>query len=480
MPATPPTTDPSLPSYLHPAYLDMQADLQLVWDVWHELKDCKQTYLPKEAKEPPQAYKNRLMRSHFDNRFTPALKGYAGLLTEYGFTDEIAASIELAEQNIDLQGNDLQTFFCNVDELALRDGGCGVLVEYQPEDLSIVSNRDLIESNRRPYLVAIERRNILNWRIEYVNGQPTIAQVTIQHCDRVSDGLFGVRDVTRYRVLTPGYYHVYELIANKGTFTKVLIDEGATSLDEVPLIWYSVSDSTWFEPSPPFLNLARLNIEHLQKRSSLNEVLHKINLPVPVRKGAKPVPGTNPPQMPGLTIGPNSLVDIPETGDFFFAEPTGNAIAATQVDIAKLEASMDRVSLSFLTGGENAKTATEVVLDTAQTQATIKSMARRKESASQRLFGFWAAYTGEPTGGSIDINESVLQVPATPQEVQVILDAMGVQISRELGLRMLLDRRWLPDDTDIEKELNAVEPMPDVSHFSDATTIKGLPEIKVQ
>lgn len=456
MPATiHPANDPSLPSYLHPSYLDIQDELQLCWDVWHDLKDCKPKYLPKEAKEPQQAYKNRLGRSHFDNRFTPAIKAYAGLLSEYGFTEEVASSIVLNEKNIDLQGNDLQTFLCNADELAIRDGGCGVLVEFQPEDPNIVSNRDLIESGRRPYLVLIDRRNILNWRIEYVNGQPSIAQVTIRQCDRVSDGDFGVKDVIRYRVLTPGYFQLFELKESKGKFTKVLIDEGETSLSEVPLIWYSISDSTWFESIPPFINLARLNIEHLQKRSSLNEVLHKINLPVPVRKGAKFDPQTK--SFPGLSIGPNSLVDVPNDGDFYFAEPSGNAIAATQADIEKLESSMDRVSLSFLSGGEAQKTATEVVLDTAQTQASIKSMARRKESASQRLFAFWSAYTGEEMGGSIDVNESVLQAPATPQEVQIILDAMGVQISRELGLRMLVDRRWLPDDVDLQSEMNVVE-----------------------
>ena len=33
-------TDPSLPSFQHPTYLDAADELQLVWDVWQELKDC--------------------------------------------------------------------------------------------------------------------------------------------------------------------------------------------------------------------------------------------------------------------------------------------------------------------------------------------------------------------------------------------------------------------------------------------------------
>jgi hypothetical protein len=118
---------------------------------------------------------------------------------------------------------------------------------------------------------------------------------------------------------------------------------------------------------------------------------------------------------------------------------------------------MDRMSLAFLTGGEAAKTATEVVMDTAQTQCNLKNMARRKESTLQRLFALWVQYTGEAEGGSINVNESILQTPANPQEIQVILDAMGVKISNKLALQMLLERKWLPADADIESELKSLE-----------------------
>jgi hypothetical protein len=124
-----------------------------------------------------------------------------------------------------------------------------------------------------------------------------------------------------------------------------------------------------------------------------------MNMPVPVRKGAKPlapqVPG-QPPVFPPLVIGPNSVVDIPVDADFFFAEPSGNAIASSQADIEKLESAMDRVSLSAMSGiGDAAKTATESMLNAAQSQSVLSGMARRKESAVQAVFADWVDYTGE-------------------------------------------------------------------------------------
>jgi hypothetical protein len=449
-----PTTDNTLPSFLHPNLLEVQDELDLVWNVWNDLKNCKKQYLPKEQAEPEKAYKNRLDRAHFDNRFTPALKGHAGLLSEFTLTDEVPASIVLSEKDIDGQGNDLVTFFTEADELVMRDGGCGILVEYPPEDPEILTNRDLLESGRRPYLVLIDRRDILNWSTTHRGGKQFINRVVIRTIEEVDDGEFGTKQQTLYRVLRPGSFEVYELIHTKQGYVKRLVDEGKTSLSEVPIVWYSISESKLFQGQPPFMNLARLNIEHLQKRSSFNEIQYKINMPVPVRKGAKAIAPTvpgQPPIMPRLVIGPNSVVDVPETGDFSFAEPSGSGMALTQADIEKLERSMDRVTLAFLSGSETAKTATEVVLDTAQTQATLKGMATRKESCSQQIFRFWAAFTREPATGSLDVNESILQIPATPQEIQIILDAMGVQIPQALGLQMLLARRWLPADTKLEE-----------------------------
>lgn len=457
--SSPSTKDKSLPSFLHPLYLDVWDDLVLVGDCWSELKNSKSKYLPKEESEPDRAYNNRLRRSPFDSRFAPAIKGHAGLLSDFVLTNDAPQSVVDYQKNIDQQGNSLEVFFTNVDEMVLRDGGCGVLVEFPPQPTDEEGN-SLIKSaadeqsfGLRPYLVAIDRRDILNWDVTFKQGRPVINRVVIRENRLVPDGDFGVEQKSFYRVLKPGSFEVWELKRQQdGKWDKILIEKGTTNLDRVPLVWYSISESKLFQAQPPFLNLARLNIEHLQKRSSLNEVLHKCNLPVPVRKGLITRGGSPDKPVPKLVIGPNSVVDIPIDGDFGFAEPTGSAIASTQSDIEKLEAAMDRVALAFLGGGEAQKTATEVMLDTAQAQATLKGLAARKRSAVEQIFDLWVAYTGESEGGSIEVNEKILQLPPNPQEVQVILDAMGMKISPELGLTMLLQIGWLPRDTDIKKE----------------------------
>ncbi|MBD2437344.1 DUF4055 domain-containing protein [Nostoc sp. FACHB-110] len=425
-------------------------------DCWNGLKGREKAYLPREAKEPPQAWSDRIRRTTFDNRFEPAIKDYAGLLSVFSLNDDVAQSIVDSQDNIDQCGNDIWTFFHEADQYCLRDGWCGIMVEFPPEDPNIASQADLLASLRRPYLVLIDRRDILNWRTIKVNGKSVLVQVTIREIRLEPDGDFGEKEAIYYRVLRPGEYFVFQIIEGKtGEAQVILVEQGTTSLNSIPLVYYSVTESQLFAAKAPFYNLAKLNIEHYQKRSQLNEVLRKCNLPVPVRKGY--ITTANDPKPP-MIIGPNTVLDVPVNGDFFFAEPSGSAIAASKEDLKDLEAAMDRMTLDFLTSGDHQKTATEVVLDSTKTSANLKGVSRRKESAMQQIFDFWVAYTGEAEGGSIAMDEDLLSMPMTPEQVDKLESlATGGFISQRTLLLLLQRGKVLPRQFDIDEEVAATQ-----------------------
>lgn len=458
MPPTNSINPNNLPSTLSDAVVAYQSNLILLLDCWNNLEGQERIYLPKEAKEPPQAWNDRIRRTTFDNRFEPAIKDYAGLLSVFSLNDDVAKTIIDNKNNIDQMGNDIWTFFNEADQYCLRDGWCGVMVEYPPEDPSIDSQADLLASDRRPYLVLIDRRDIINWRTAKINGKPTLTQVTIRETRLEPSGDYGEQEVVYYRVLRPGEYFVFQIIQQQGNQQQlVVVDQGTTSLASIPLVYYSVTESELFAAKAPFLNLAKLNIEHYQKRSQLNEVLRKCNLPVPVRKGLiRTVDDLK--KVPPLVIGPNSVLDIPSDGDFFFAEPTGVAIAASRDDIKDLDEAMERMTLDFLTSGDHQRTATEVVLDSTKTSANLKGVSRRKESAVQQIFSLWVQYTGESEGGGISQDESLLSIPLTSDQVDKLenLETAGI-ISHRTLLLLLKAGKVLPRQFDIDAELVATE-----------------------
>ncbi|MEH1822136.1 MAG: DUF4055 domain-containing protein [Nostoc sp.] len=453
----PPTNSNNLPSTLSLAAAAYSGNLLLLLDCWNNLEGRERAYLPKEVKEPPQAWSDRIRRTTFDNRFEPAIKDYAGLLSVFSLNSNVAKSIVKNKDNIDQCGNDLWTFFHEVDQYCLRDGWCGVMVEYPTEDPTITSQGDLLASDRRPYLVLIDRRDILNWQTTKINGKPQLTRVTIRETRLEPNGDYGEKEVVYYRVLIPGEYFVFQIIETNGESQLLLVEQGTTSLSEIPLVYYSVTESGLFSAKAPFLNLAKLNIEHFQKRSQLNEVLRKCNLPVPVRRGLiKTVDDIK--KVPPLVIGPNSVLDIPTDGDFFFAEPSGVAIAASKDDIKDLEAAMDRMTLDFLTSGDRQKTATEAVLESTKTSANLKGVARRKESAMQQVFELWVAYTGEAEGGGITQDEDLLSMPLTPEQTGKLedLQAQGL-ISHRTLLLLLQAGKVLPRQFDIDAEVSLTE-----------------------
>lgn len=271
------------------------------------------------------------------------------------------------------------------------------------------------------------------------------------------DGLYGEKEETYYRVLRPGSWELWEVERVQGKWEAELIDEGETTLSEIPIVMYSVTDVCPFDAEPPFKNLAEMNFSHYQLYSDYRELMRKLCLPVPVRKGLV-MPGQPVSDLPSLILGPNSCVDIPSEGDFYFAEPSGSAIAAIRLELDKITEEMTRITLGFLSSetGE-AKTATEVQLAAGSTQASLAGMALMKESAIEEVFRLWASYYSLDYGGSASVNKDILQVRLDPQIISAY-SAMAAQnqISLLTFLKMLKEGQVLPRDVEPDTEAEQV------------------------
>lgn len=469
-----PVSEGNLPSYQAIAYRERLPDLCFVEDAfcglgaWYRdgaVRDEKkaQKYLPRETKERSDSYKSRFSRSVFFEKFKPAIKGFAGILPVDSLSDDVFPGIEECQTDVDLRGTNLEAFFSAADEAALRDGAVGIMVEFprQPRDEKgqklIRSAADEKKFKLRPYLCIIERQQIINWKVSYANGKMRIEMLCLKEHTMEPDGLYGEKEATYYRILRPGSWELWEVKRVQGKWEAELIDEGGTTLKEIPLVMYSVTDVCPFDAEPPFKNLAEMNFSHYQLYSDYRELIRKLCLPVPVRKGLV-MPGAPVDNLPPLILGPNSCVDIPTDGDFYFAEPSGAAIAAIRLELDKLVEEMTRVTLGFLSSesGE-AKTATEVQLAAGSTQASLAGMALMKESAIEEVFRLWASYYGQEAGGSASINKDILQVRLDPQIIAAY-SAMAAQnqISLLTFLKMLKEGQVLPRDVEPDTEAEQV------------------------
>ena len=456
-----PIDDPTLVSYVRPELRDLHIELERVNDCFTLMRGekTKSKYLFQEPGEPDAAYQSRLNRSTYTPTFRDAIRAFAGLLGNYQESD-LPATLDTNIENVDMMGSSLAKFLNDLDQLVLRDGGAAVLVE-MPEEQEIESALEEIQAGRRPYLVHIERSNIINWRTEMKGGREVVQQAVIRCLEerQSEEGAFGTHLEPVYVHLTPGMFTKYELRRGAGDtkWQQVVIAQGATSLPVVPLVWMGATGSKFGIGSIPLAGLADLSIQHFQVRSDLAELLHKCAMPVPVRKGAptdahgRPAP---------LTIGPNTAIDLPNEGDFSFAEPSGSSLQRHQEEITHVESLMDRSSLSFMYGQGGNRTATEAALQGSQVQAQVKTLIENKESAVDLIVRLWAAYTAEKVGGEsgIEISDSLIQRPLEAPEVQSYLNLFGENaISHQTLLEELQRGHALSQEIDIEEEIARID-----------------------
>ena len=464
-----PTDRPDLVSFVRPELRAMQSQLNRVADCFTVFDDnnleTRALYLPQESGERDTPYQQRLGRSIYPSFYRDAIRAFAGLLSNYQI-HEMPTSLEDSDDNVDRRGSSLNKFLNSLDQLVLRDGGAAVLVEMPPETVDTegkpaeASAMEEIEASRNPWLVPIERQNLINWRTEVINGREVVTMAVIRTVEEREDPKQKFATILEpiYMLLSPGTWQKIRLVRGEGMkWVMVVESEGQTSLPIVPLVWYGATGSRFADGSLPLSGLADLSIQHFLLRSDLVELIHKLALPIPVRKGAQQSPDGS---YPVMVLGPNSGMDLPENGDFKFAELSGSSLQQHQVEVEHVEALMDRSSLSFMYGSTgNGRTATEAVLQGSQVASQVRTLIENKQAMFHLIMQLWTTYMAEDLNdeAGLDINDNLIARPLEAQEVQAYLGLYaGDLLSHETTLGELQKGQALSQDIDLDEEIARV------------------------
>jgi hypothetical protein len=461
-----PINDPSLVSYHRPELVTLLPQLDQAYDCWTLLNSgglgaSKGKYLHKEPAEPAMAYQARLDRSTYAPIYRDSIRSYAGLLSRFQIMDAPKSMID-NDDNVDLQGSSMQSFLTMVDELALRDGGSYVMIDMMPEN-GANNFFDQMNDGRHPYLISIKRADVINWQVSYERGREVVNQVTMRQLRSMPDpeGQYGSKVEPVYFVLTPGKVETYRLVKSDASrWANQKIDEIATSMPIIPLVWYGATTSRFAQGDLPMDGLADLSIQHFQMRSDLGELLHKCAMPVPVRKGAPIGPDGKPAP---LILGPNTAVDLSGEGgsDFSFAEPSGKSLERHQQEISHVEELMDRSSLNFLYGA-NVKTATEASLRASQVTSSVSALIRNKVAMFNTVMRAWAWYAGETdqitNESGLAINDSLISKPIEASEMAQLVNLYtNGLMSKQTVLDELQRGGVLDPDLVVEDEIERIE-----------------------
>lgn len=393
-------------------------------------------YLPQEPRELDESYDNRLARSVCPPYYIRLERMLAGMLTRKPVRLDDTADI-IREQlfDVDLQGNDLNVWTYEAARKMVRYGHIGTLV-------------DAPSNGGRPYWVTYTPRQILGWRTETQEGRQVLTQLRLAEVVTVPDGEFGEKAVEQVRVLTPGEYRIHRK-QDSGEFT--VVDEGRTSLSEIPFTIAYAQRHGFMESRPPLEDIAELNLKTYQVQSDLDNQLHISAVPMLAFYGF-------PSAAEEVSAGPGEAIAFPAEGRAEYIEPAGRSFEAQFRRIEQLALQINELGLSAVLGQKlSAETAEAKRIDRSQGDSTMMVIAQNMQDMIDNCLQFHAQYLGNATAaGSAYVNRDFLGARLEPQDITALLSLYTAgTISQETLLRELAEGDVLGDNFDVDEELEA-------------------------
>jgi hypothetical protein len=337
--------------------------------------------------------------------------------------------------DVDLQGNDLNVWTYETTRKMVRYGHVGVLVD-APAD------------GGRPYWVSYTPRQILGWRAEQQEGRQVLTQLRLAEMVTVPDGEFGEKAVEQIRVLTPGEFQLHQKQDN-GEFE--IIDEGRTSLSEIPFSVAYAQRQAFMESRPPLEDIAELNLKAYQIQSDLDNQLHISAVPMLAFFGF-------PSAAEEVSAGPGEAIAFPAEGRAEYIEPAGRSFDYQFKRLEQLAAQINELGLSAVLGQKlSAETAEAKRIDRSQGDSTMMVIAQNVQDMIDNCLVYHAQYIGNNTApGSSYVNRDFLGTRLEPQEIQSLLQLYTAgTITQETLLRELAEGDVLGDDFNVDEELEA-------------------------
>jgi len=430
----------------------------------YKIRKGHRKFLPQEPRELDESYDNRLQRSVLAPYYVRLERMLAGMLTRKPVRlDDVSDQIREQLFDVDLQGNDLQTWLYNTSRICIRYGHVGVLVDAPKSG-----------DNGRPYWITYSPRDILGWRTEMADGQQKLTQLRLFEKVLVPDGLYGEKQVEQVRVLTPGAFEIFQK-DQKGDFR--VVDEGTTSLSEIP---FSVAYSNRvgvLESFPPLADIAELNLQHYQVQSDLGNQLHLSAVPLLCLFGF-------PAAAEEISAGPGEAFALPTDARGEYLEPAGNSYDAQFRRLDQIVSQINDLGLAAVMGAKlSAETAESKRIDRSQGDSTMMVVAQQMQDMIDNCLRFHADYLQESQAGSSLVNRDFMGARLEPQEIQALLQLYTAgTVTQETLLLQLEAGEVLGDDFDVEAELEATQAgglleTPQPVPQQEVTMPEGEPEV---
>lgn len=423
------------------------------------MRAARHTFLPQNTAERDDDYTARVGRSFLFPGYARTVELMVGKM----FSKPVEAGDTVPEQlkgwlkDIDLQGTDLHAFAAQFAKAAMDEGLAHILVDL-PNTKPAQTLAEERTAGIRPYWALIKASSVIGWRVVVEGGKPILDQLRVAETGVEPDGEFGEKHVARVRVYyRDGRWQLWQSTTpptSQATKSYELKEEGQLSLGRIPLVTFYTRRTGHMMGAPLLEDLAWLNVEHWQKSSDQNHILHVARVPILFGRGFET----------GVTVSPNSMVTVQgEHADLKYVEHTGAAINAGQVDLDALVDRMAATGVDMLIkkrpSAQSAdSTATGKAITESGENSVLGNLARNLKRVLDQALAVTAEWAKAGEGGEIDMDTQIGVPAAEKTDLEVLLKArMAGELSAETFFAEMQRREVLDPSIDFEEEKSRIE-----------------------
>jgi Domain of unknown function (DUF4055) len=359
-------------------------------------------FLPQFQHESDQHYTHRLSSSNLVNVAILTLNDWVGrpFSKPVTFDESTPQGIQDLSDDVDLQGTDVGTFLRKSFRTSISQGTANILVEYPTvEDKPNRTLQNDLQDNLRPYWVHVEPLDVIFAYSELVNNKETLTHLRLYEENIVLDGFSEVliKNIRVYDLTLDGLVMltVYQEDPEESEDSddRWFISKPARVIDspEIPFKTFYCSRQGLMVSDIPLEGLVDLNIEHWQIKSEIRRNVSVANFPILSHKG-----GTLASNEP-IQFGPMSLLNSP-SGEFFYLEHQGTAIASGMTYLESVEDSMGLYGAEFLRARPGTitvqKTATQSAIEHAATISPLQDITLRFKDWVETVLDLTAYWFG--------------------------------------------------------------------------------------
>jgi hypothetical protein len=226
--------------------------------------------------------------------------------------------------------------------------------------------------------VHIKPQQVLGWKsTKTASGAEVLSMLRILESVEDDDGEFGTVCVPQVRVLTPGAWQTFRKIGKGGWAPHA---SGTVSLDFIPLVTFYTRRDGFMTATPPFKDLADLNVKHWQSSSDQDSILHTARVPILAISGVS--------DEDNIAIGAKSALMLPQGADAKYVEHTGAAIEAGRLSMQDLENQMRAMGAELLVETQVAITATQNNTEDSEAKCQLRMMTEGLEDSLDLALDF--------------------------------------------------------------------------------------------